>query len=144
MTASALAIGYEPLWAIGSGQIPTSQEIVHMHAHIRRCLVEHLGAEGKCVRILYGGSVNPSNARAILALPEAGGALVGGASLEEPGIRGDLRQRSGGGRDSSRRIGEGVSSRASARVSRADQDDLSNPFQIPWICSSDRPLVSGT
>ncbi len=75
------------------------------HAHIRRCLVEHLGAERKCVRILYGGSVNPSNARAILSLPEAGGALVGGASLK-PGIRGDLRQRSGGGRDSSRRIGE--------------------------------------
>jgi triosephosphate isomerase len=82
MTASALAIGYEPLWAIGSGQIPTSQEIVHMHMHIRRCLVEQLGAEGKSVRILYGGSVNPSNARAILALPEVGGALVGGASLK--------------------------------------------------------------
>ena len=82
MTASALAIGYEPLWAIGSGQMPTSQEIVHMHAHIRQCLVEHLGAEGKTVRILYGGSVKPSNARAILALPEVGGALVGGASLK--------------------------------------------------------------
>ncbi len=82
MTASALAIGYEPLWAIGSGQMPTSQEIVHMHAHIRQCLVEHLGAGGKTVRILYGGSVKPSNARAILALPEVGGALVGGASLK--------------------------------------------------------------
>ena len=82
MTASALAIGYEPLWAIGSGQMPTSQEIVHMHAHIRQCLVEHLGAGGKNVRILYGGSVKPSNARAILALPEVGGALVGGASLK--------------------------------------------------------------
>jgi triosephosphate isomerase (TIM) len=82
MTASALVIGYEPLWAIGSGQIPTSQEIVHVHAHIRGCLVEHLGAEGKSVRILYGGSVKPSNARAILALPEVGGALVGGASLK--------------------------------------------------------------
>jgi len=82
MSASGLAIGYEPLWAIGSGQIPTSQEIVQMHAHIRRCLVQHLGAEGKNVRILYGGSVKPSNARAILALPEVGGALVGGASLK--------------------------------------------------------------
>jgi triosephosphate isomerase len=82
MNASRLAIGYEPLWAIGSGQIPTSQESVQMHAHIRRCLVEHLGAEGKNVRILYGGSVKPSNARAILALPEVGGALVGGASLK--------------------------------------------------------------
>ncbi len=77
MTASALAIAYEPLWAIGSAQIPTSDEIVHMHAHIRQCLVEHLGAEDKNVRILYGGSVKPSNARTILALPEVGGALVG-------------------------------------------------------------------
>jgi len=82
MRAFGLAIGYEPLWAIGSGQMPTSQEIVQMHAHIRRRLVEHLGAEGKNVRILYGGSVKPSNARAILALPEVGGALVGGASLK--------------------------------------------------------------
>jgi triosephosphate isomerase len=82
MTASALAIGYEPLWAIGSGQMPTSEEIVNMHAHIRHCLVEHLGAEGKTVRILYGGSLEPANARSILALPEVGGALVGGASLK--------------------------------------------------------------
>jgi triosephosphate isomerase (TIM) len=82
MPASALAIGYEPLWAIGSGQMPTSQEIVQMHAHVRRCLVDHLGADGERVRILYGGSVKPSNARAILSLPEVGGALVGGASLK--------------------------------------------------------------
>ena len=82
MAASALAIGYEPLWAIGSGKMPTSQEIVQMHAHIRRCLVEHLGAKGRSLPILYGGSVKPTNARAILALPEVGGALVGGASLK--------------------------------------------------------------
>ena len=47
MTGSTLAIGYEPLWAIGSGQIPTSKEIFHMHAHIRRCLVEQLGRRGQ-------------------------------------------------------------------------------------------------
>ena len=82
MSASALAIGYEPLWAIGSGHMPTSQEIVQMHAHIRQCLVDHLGGDGERVRILYGGSVKPSNARAILSLPEVGGALVGGASLK--------------------------------------------------------------
>ena len=114
MTASALAIGYEPLWAIGSGQIPTSQEIVHMHAHIRRCLVEHLGAEGKCVRILYGGSVNPlQRARDPCAARGRRGS-GGRRQPEEPGIRGDLRQRSSRGRDSSRRIGEGagVSSRS--------------------------------
>jgi triosephosphate isomerase (TIM) len=91
MTASALAIGYEPLWAIGSGHMPTPEEIVEMHAHIRHRLAVHLGAAGKEVRILYGGSVKPSNARDILALPEVGGALVGGASLKavdfEPIVR---------------------------------------------------------
>jgi triosephosphate isomerase len=82
MTDADLAIGYEPLWAIGSGRVPTSQEIVQMHAHIRKCLVAHLGAQARSVRILYGGSVNPADAREILALPGVGGALVGGASLK--------------------------------------------------------------
>jgi triosephosphate isomerase (TIM) len=80
--SSTIAIGYEPLWAIGTGQTPTSAEIVEMHAHIRLCLTKRLGAEGRKVRILYGGSVNPANAREILALPEIGGALVGGESLK--------------------------------------------------------------
>jgi triosephosphate isomerase len=82
MTASNTAVGYEPLWAIGSGHMPTPEEIIEMHAHIRECLVVRLGAEGQKVRILYGGSVKPANARAILALPEVGGVLVGGASLK--------------------------------------------------------------
>jgi triosephosphate isomerase len=82
MTASGTAIGYEPLWAIGSGQMPTPEQIIEMHAHIRECLARHLGAEGKGVRIVYGGSVKLANARVILALPEVGGALVGGASLK--------------------------------------------------------------
>lgn len=82
MTASDTAIGYEPLWAIGSGHMPTPEQIIEVHAHIRECLAARLGAEGKKVRILYGGSVKPSNARAILALPEVGGVLVGGASLK--------------------------------------------------------------
>ena len=63
MTASAIAIGYEPLWAIGTGHMPTSEEITEMHAHIRQCLVARFGEQGNEVRILYGGSVNPSNAR---------------------------------------------------------------------------------
>ena len=82
MASSNTAVGYEPLWAIGSGHMPTPAEIVEVHAHIRACLVARLGAEGQRVRILYGGSVTPSNARAILALPEVGGVLVGGASLK--------------------------------------------------------------
>ena len=91
MTASAIAIGYEPLWAIGSGHMPTSEEIAEMHAHIRECLAVRLGTEGKDVRILYGGSVKPSNARDILALPEVGGALVGGASLNAADFEGIFR-----------------------------------------------------
>jgi len=81
-TSSSVVIGYEPLWAIGSGHMPSSDEISDMHAHIRRCLADRLGGQGNEVRILYGGSVEPSNARDILALPEVGGALVGGASLK--------------------------------------------------------------
>ena len=82
MTSSGMAIGYEPLWAIGSGHMPTPAEIIEVHGQIRQCLVVRLGAEGQKVRILYGGSVKPSNARMILALPEVGGVLVGGASLK--------------------------------------------------------------
>ncbi len=91
MTASAVTIGYEPLWAIGSGHMPTSEEIAEMHAYIRQCLAVRLGTEGKEVRILYGGSVKPSNARDILALPEVGGALVGGASLKAADFEGIFR-----------------------------------------------------
>ena len=82
LAATATAIAYEPLWAIGTGRTPTPDQITEVHAHIRECLTALFGAEGKDVRILYGGSVKPSNARAILALPQVGGALVGGASLK--------------------------------------------------------------
>jgi triosephosphate isomerase len=74
-TPANTAIAYEPIWAIGTGKTPTSAEIVQMHAFIRASLAAPL-------RILYGGSVKPSNAREILGLAEVGGALVGGASLK--------------------------------------------------------------
>ena len=76
------AIAYEPVWAIGTGKTPSDQDIAAMHAHIRGCLIAHLGDVGKEMRILYGGSVKPSNAAAILSLDEVNGALVGGASLK--------------------------------------------------------------
>ncbi len=82
ITLAANAIGYEPLWAIGTGRSATHEEIANVHAHIRQCLVARFGEEGKKVRILYGGSVKPSNAREILALSEVGGVLVGGESLK--------------------------------------------------------------
>ncbi len=74
-------IAYEPVWAIGTGRVPQDADIAAMHAHIRVVLIERLGSSGRDLRILYGGSVKPSNARAVLALPEVGGAMVGGASL---------------------------------------------------------------
>ncbi|CAN5883845.1 triose-phosphate isomerase [soil metagenome] len=86
----AVAIAYEPLWAIGSGRTPTPGEIVEMHAHIRQELAARLGGRSRSVRIFYGGSVNPSNAREILSLPEVGGALVGGSSLNADDFAGIL------------------------------------------------------
>lgn len=71
-------VAYEPVWAIGTGRTPTGEQIAEMHAHIRWLLGNRQMAS---VPILYGGSVKPANAAAILAIPEVGGALVGGASL---------------------------------------------------------------
>jgi triosephosphate isomerase len=76
-----LAIAYEPIWAIGTGKIPTGDEIFEMHAAIRRKLEQRYGAAGGPVRILYGGSVKAANAAEIFAIPDVDGALVGGASL---------------------------------------------------------------
>jgi len=86
--SSGIAVAYEPLWAIGTGHIPTAEQIVHMHAHIRSCLKARFGAGGNAVRILYGGSVTSSNALEILALPEVNGALIGGASLKASDFEG--------------------------------------------------------
>ena len=77
-----LVVAYEPIWAIGSGRIPTEEEVVEIHSHLRRCLQELLGGYASGVRILYGGSVSPSNAREFLALPDVDGCLVGGCSLK--------------------------------------------------------------
>jgi triosephosphate isomerase (TIM) len=77
-----LAIAYEPIWAIGSGKTPTTVEIGEMHRAIRERLKQRYGGDGQRVRILYGGSVKPSNAGEIFAIEDVGGALVGGASLK--------------------------------------------------------------
>lgn len=77
-----LAIAYEPIWAIGTGKIPTCAEISQMQAAIRQNLVQRYGSEGGRIRILYGGSVKASNAREIFSIPDVDGALVGGASLK--------------------------------------------------------------
>ncbi|MEP6983810.1 MAG: triose-phosphate isomerase [Sphingomicrobium sp.] len=77
-----LAIAYEPIWAIGTGKVPTAPDIAEMHAAIRGKLRERYGADGSRVRILYGGSVKASNAGEIFAIADVDGALVGGASLK--------------------------------------------------------------
>ena len=76
------ALAYEPVWAIGTGLTPTLDQIAEIHAAARAAMVERLGEGGRTAPILYGGSVNPGNARDILAVEEVGGALVGGASLK--------------------------------------------------------------
>ena len=77
-----LAVAYEPIWAIGTGRIPTSPDIAQMHAAIRDALVERYGPAAEQARILYGGSVKASNAGEIFNIPDVDGALVGGASLK--------------------------------------------------------------
>jgi triosephosphate isomerase len=81
-TAANLILAYEPVWAIGTGLTPTVQDIAEVHADIRRQLVTRYGAEGRSIRILYGGSVKPSNARELMTIANVNGALVGGASLK--------------------------------------------------------------
>jgi triosephosphate isomerase len=75
-------VAYEPVWAIGTGKTATEADVASVHSYIRQELRRLLGPAGATVRILYGGSVRPANAASLLAVPEVGGALVGGASLK--------------------------------------------------------------
>ena len=81
LAAEKISIAYEPVWAIGTGRVPSLDDIATMHRAIRGKLVELFGEAGEQVRILYGGSVKAENAAEILGVAEVGGALVGGASL---------------------------------------------------------------
>jgi triosephosphate isomerase len=76
------SVAYEPIWAIGTGKIPSMDDIAEMHAALRGRLTAAYGEAGSGVRILYGGSVKASNAAEIFAVPDVDGALVGGASLK--------------------------------------------------------------
>lgn len=81
-SASNTVIAYEPVWAIGSGLTPSVEQIRSVHAHIRKALTRRFGDAGVRTRILYGGSVKPSNAAELMAIADVNGALVGGASLK--------------------------------------------------------------
>ncbi|HMI20376.1 MAG TPA: triose-phosphate isomerase [Sphingomonas sp.] len=80
-TPENLVVSYEPAWAIGTGRIPTFDQICEIHSMIRAKLIQLFGEAGVRIRILYGGSVNAGNAASILACPHVNGALIGGASL---------------------------------------------------------------
>jgi triosephosphate isomerase len=79
--AVPVVIAYEPVWAIGTGLTPTIEDIRQMHGMIRNQLIERFGDGGRGIRLLYGGSMKPSNARDILLVENVNGGLVGGASL---------------------------------------------------------------
>ncbi|MEO0450477.1 MAG: triose-phosphate isomerase [Pseudomonadota bacterium] len=81
-SSDSLVVAYEPLWAIGTGLVPSADEIAEVHQVIRDLLVELYQDRGHKLRILYGGSLKPSNAEEILAIKNVNGGLVGGASLK--------------------------------------------------------------
>jgi triosephosphate isomerase len=81
-TAANLVVAYEPVWAIGTGLTPTAGDVEQVHRFIRETLTSRFGGEGAAVRILYGGSVKPSNAAELMGVANVNGALVGGASLK--------------------------------------------------------------
>lgn len=77
-----IVVAYEPVWAIGTGLVPSLQDIGEMHSAIRQELVKKFGEMGDTIPLLYGGSMKPSNAEEILAVANVNGGLVGGASLK--------------------------------------------------------------
>lgn len=79
--AQRVTVAYEPVWAIGTGRVPSVEDVAAIHAAIRARLGQIYGENGAAIRILYGGSVNAGNAADLLGVAEVGGALVGGASL---------------------------------------------------------------
>ena len=84
-TAKNTVIAYEPVWAIGTGEVATPAQAQEIHAAIRAELVKAIGAkEAAKMRILYGGSMKPDNAKELIALPDVDGGLIGGASLKAP------------------------------------------------------------
>ena len=90
-TAKNTVIAYEPVWAIGSGLTPTVEQVGDVHTALRKSLMRRFGDEGAKTRILYGGSVKPSNAAELMAVANVNGALVGGASLKAQDFYGILK-----------------------------------------------------
>ena len=89
-TAENSVIAYEPVWAIGTGLTPTAGDVEEMHTAMRDTLAERFGGEGSAMKLLYGGSVKPANARELMSVSNVNGALVGGASLKSDDFLGIL------------------------------------------------------
>ena len=81
-TAANTVIAYEPVWAIGTGLTASTADVAEVHGFMRRQLKAQLAGEGDAMRLLYGGSVKPANARELMSVADVNGALVGGASLK--------------------------------------------------------------
>jgi triosephosphate isomerase len=89
--AESVVVAYEPVWAIGTGLTPTPADVSEVHGFIRARLTARFGETGEEIRILYGGSVKPSNAKELLGVANVDGALVGGASLKADDFLGIAR-----------------------------------------------------
>src|SRR5476649_188317 len=81
-TTANLVVAYEPVWAIGTGLTPTAADVAEVHRFIRERLAVRYGNAEETIRILYGGSVKPSNAKELMGVANIDGALIGGASLK--------------------------------------------------------------
>ncbi len=90
-TALNTVVAYEPVWAIGTGLTPTLDQVAEVHGEIRTLLARRFGVEGARMRVLYGGSVKPSNAKELLSVAGVNGALVGGASLKADDFLGIIK-----------------------------------------------------
>jgi len=82
LSAANTLVAYEPVWAIGTGLTPSASDVAEVHGFLRETLASRFGATGHGIRLLYGGSVKPENAKALMAVANVNGALVGGASLK--------------------------------------------------------------
>ncbi len=89
-SAANTVIAYEPVWAIGTGLTPTAADVAEVHAFVRSKLAARFGADGRQMRLLYGGSVKAANARELMGIADVNGALVGGASLKADDFLGIL------------------------------------------------------
>lgn len=90
-TPENTVIAYEPVWAIGTGKVPTTDDVAEVHSTVRGLLIDRFGSGGEMVRIQYGGSVKATNASELMSVPNVNGALVGGASLKAEDFYGIIK-----------------------------------------------------